>query len=234
MKLVSFALVSALAFAGCKKKEADAPASTTTQPTGSAAQGSADQGSAAAGSAAAPDQGSAAAAGSAAAPDAQGEYVTVLAMHKEPKPDDPVQVKFERFNVKTAKLADTANLEGATATIELDPSSISSGSPKRDDHLKSDSYIGLPKFALVTIDVSNVKKKADNQYAADAKVKFRDIEKTYPITFDVVETTADGVRVKAAHKFPRADFGIGKAPDDKDESVAGDLEIQLQLNLKKS
>jgi polyisoprenoid-binding protein YceI len=215
MKIVP-ALIVALAFAaGCKKDEAAPPAPTATAPT--------------------TGSGSAAAAPTPAAepaPVANADHITVLANHEPAKPGDPVAVKFEKFTVTKAAF-DPANLEGGTATIELDLASISSGSEKRDGHLKTPSYIDLAKFTTATIDVANVKKQGDKGYTADAKVKFRDIEKTYPVTFEVVEATADSVRIKGQQKFTRADFKVGTEPG-PEESVAKDLEIQLQLTLKKT
>lgn len=220
MKTVS-ALIVALAFVaapGCKKKEEPAPAApvATTPTTGSA-------GSAAAAPTPAPAD---------PAPSAAADHITVLAKHEPEKAGDPVKVTFSKFTVTKATF-DPANLEGATATIELDLASLSSGSEKRDGHLKTASYIDLSKFTTATIDVVNVKKQGDKGYTADAKVKLRDIEKTYPVTFEVVETTADSVRIKGQQKFTRADFKVGGEPG-PEESVAKDLEVQLQLTLKKT
>lgn len=209
----------------CKKKEEPAPRPAVTEGSGSAA------GSAATGSAA-----GSATAGSAAAevPDANADSISVFATHAKPKPDDPVEVKFTKFSVTNAKF-DPKNLEGGTATVELDLASLSSGSAKRDGHLSSPDYIDLSKFTTATIDIANVKKKDDQSYAADAKVKFRDIEKTYPVTFQVLETKDDGtVRIGAEQAFTRADFKLGKDTTDETESVAGPLTIKLQLTLKNS
>lgn len=216
MKIVS-AVIVALAFAAapaCKKKEAAPPSPTATAPA-------AGSGSAAAAPAA-----------PAPAPQATADFITVLGRHEPAKPSDPVQVKFSRFAV-TKAVFDPANLEGGTATIEVDLASLATDSEKRDGHLKSEAYINLGKFTTATIDVANVKKAGDKSYSADAKVKFREIEKTYPVTFEVFETTADSVRIKGNQKFPRADFNVGKEPG-PDESVAKELEIQLQLTLKKT
>jgi polyisoprenoid-binding protein YceI len=200
--------LSVVAAAACKK-EAAAPPPPTTAPAPTAA-------------APAPVP----------TPASSTDHITVLASHEPAKPNDPVQVSFTRFNVTKAAF-DPANLEGATATIELDLASLTSGSEKRDGHLKSASYIDLAKFTTATIDVANVKKATDKSYTAEAKVKFRDAEKTYPVTFEVVESTADGVRIKGTQKFARADFNMGTEPGPQ-ESVAKELEIQLQLTLKKT
>lgn len=217
LKLIALAAVLAAAPA-CKKKDESKPATTEV--------GSADT----TGSA-----GSATAEGSAATatPDANADFISVFAEHAEKKPDDPVEVKFESFTVKNATF-DPQNIEGGTATIEVDLASLKTGSAKRDKHLSTEDYIDTSQFTTMTIDVANVKKQQGNTYAADAKVSLRGIEKTYPVTFEVVEAKDDWIRVKGEHKFPRLDFKVGKEKTGPDESVAHDLTVKLQLTLKKT
>ncbi|MDX2090220.1 MAG: YceI family protein [Kofleriaceae bacterium] len=218
MKLLS-TLVLAITVAvtpACKKKDETAPAPLTKEPAGSAAPAPKPEPTPA----------------PAPTADANADYVTVLASHHEPKPNDPVEVKFSKFKVTKASF-DPKNLEGGTATIEIDLSSLSSGSEKRDGHLKSEGYIDIAKFTTATIDIANVKKKDDTHYAADAKVSFHGVDKTYPVEFEVVETTADSVKVRGTQKFARADFNLGKEPG-PEETVAKEIEIKLQLTLKKT
>lgn len=166
------------------------------------------------------------------APAATADFISVFASHAEPKPNDPVEVKFTGFSVTKASF-DPANLEGGTATISIDLATLNSGSDKRDGHLKSEAYIDLSKFTTATIDVSNVKKKDEKHYTADAKVDFHGAQKTYPVEFEVIETGADSVKIRGEQRFARADFAIGKEPG-AEESVAKELHIKVQLTLKKT
>ncbi len=215
LKLIALAAALA-ATPACKKKDEPKPATTEV--------GSADT----TGSAAAAE-GSAAT----ATPDANTDFISVFAEHAEKKPDDPVEVKFESFSVKKATF-DPQNIEGGTATIEVDLASLKTGSAKRDKHLSTVDYIDTSKFTTMTIDVGNVKKQQGNTYSADAKVALRGVDKTYPVTFEVVEAKDDWIRVKGEHTFPRLDFKVGKEETGPDESVAHDLTVKLQLTLKKT
>lgn len=218
LKLIVLAAALAVTPA-CKTKEEPKPATPTEQ-------GSADTAGSAGSAAAAPTP-------DPATPDANADFISVFADHAEKKPDDPVEVKFEKFTVKNASF-DPQNLEGGTATIEVDLTSLKTGAPKRDAHLQTADYLDTSKFATMTIDVSNVKKQEDNKYSADAKVSLRGIDKTYPVTFEVVEAKDDWVRIKGEHKFSRLDFQVGKEQIGPDESVAHDLVIKVQLTLKKT
>ena len=172
-------------------------------------------------------------------PAAAGDRVDVLARHRPNAgqadlDSDPVVVHFDKFAVTKASF-DPKNLEGGTATIELDLASIKSGSQERDDDLKSPEFLDVAKFATAVIEVANVKKQADARYTADATVKLRGTTKTYPVTFEVLSTTADTVRIKGEHAFSRLDFSIGVDPaKDPTERVDTALTIQFVLTLQQS
>jgi polyisoprenoid-binding protein YceI len=162
------------------------------------------------------------------------DSIVVLGSHSEPKPGDPVKVEFTKFKVVKAAF-DPKKIVGGKATIEIDATSLKTDSDKRDAHLQSPDFIDTSKFATITVDIGNVKKKADKTYSADATVKFRALTKKYPVTFDVVEQTDDSIRIKGEAKFSRLDFKVGKASKDpKEAPVANELAIQMLLTLKKT
>ncbi len=170
------------------------------------------------------------AAGSAAPKsDPTADYVHVLGHHNPAKPTDPVVIDIPKFQVVKASF-DPKKIEGGTAELTLDLSSLSSGSAKRDKHLSSPDYLDVAKFATVTIDIDDVKKSGDRTYTADADIQIHGMEKKLPVTFDVIDTLPDGIRVHAKQGWKRSDFAIG-APEGGDESTADAQEIELQLTL---
>ncbi|MCW5804621.1 MAG: YceI family protein [Deltaproteobacteria bacterium] len=210
------------------------PAGGGSDTTAQAGSGSGDSKPAGGGS----DTGSAAQAGSgsadaAPAADPNADFIEVLADHTEKKKEDPVVVKFEKFKVAKAAF-DPAKIEGGTATIEVDLTSLKTGSDKRDGHLATKDYFdsGVAAFATMVIDVADVKKKGDDKhFTANATVKLHGVEKKLPVEFEVVDAKDDWIRVKGEHKVKRNDFKIGKT---KDEPVADDLTFRMQLTLKKT
>ncbi len=162
------------------------------------------------------------------------DRIVVLGKHRPAKPTDPVLVRFDKFSVVRASF-DPQKIEGGTATIELDLASLRSGSSERDDDLKSASYIDIGKFATATIEIASVKRKADKTFTADATVKLRGATKTYPVTFEVLEQSADSIRIKGEHTFSRLDFSIGTDPGtDPQQQVDLELTIQMLVTLKNS
>ena len=166
------------------------------------------------------------------------DRIDVLARHlpaagKEDLDSDPVVVHFQNYTIKQASF-DPANLEGATATIELDFTSIKTGSEERDSDLKLPEWIDVSTYPTATIEVANVKKQADSQYTADAKVTFHGIVKTFSIPFTVLATTANSVRIKGEQPFSRLDFGIGShLSADLEARVATPVVLQFVLTLVK-
>lgn len=172
-----------------------------------------------------------------AAPVAAPDRVEVLARHravagKEDLDADPVVVHFDRFAVTKARF-DPRHLEGGTATIELDMTSIKTGSEERDNDLKSPDYIDVGRFATATVDVTNVKQQGATTYTADATVAFRGLSRTYPVTFAVLAATDRSVRIKGEHTFSRLDFAVGIDPaTDPSERIDTPLVIQWVLTLQ--
>jgi polyisoprenoid-binding protein YceI len=168
--------------------------------------------------------------------DDKSDWIKVFATHTAPNPADPVEVKFEKFKVAKASF-DPKKIEGGTATIEIDVASLKTNDPKRDEHLNTPDYLDSKKFTTATVEIGNVKKKDDKNFTADATIKFHGVDKKYPVTFEVLETTDDSIRVKAEHKFDRRDFKVGKEPNPdrtKGDGVAAELTIKMQLTLKKT
>lgn len=160
--------------------------------------------------------------------DEKADALVVYAGHTEPKPIDPVAVRFEKVTVKKAKF-DPKKIEGGTAEVEIDVNSLKTDSAKRDAHLKSGDYTNAAKFGTINVKVANVKKKDDKTFTADATVKFMGATYKWPVTFEVLEQLADGsVRVRGEHKFTRKDIKIGK---DAGDPVGQDLRAQLTVTV---
>ena len=166
--------------------------------------------------------------------DAEPDSIVVLAKHTQQKPDDPVHVQFTSFKVVKATF-DPKKIEGGKATIEIDATSLKTGADKRDAHLNTPDFLDTKKFPKITVDIDKVKKAGDKKFTAEATVKFRDVTKKYPVTFDVVDQTADSIRVKSEVAFSRLDFKVGKdSTDPKVAPAQNELTIQMALTLKKT
>jgi polyisoprenoid-binding protein YceI len=166
-------------------------------------------------------------------PAAGADYVKVIATHNPPKPEDPVLIEIQKFAVTKASF-DPANLEGGTAELELDLSSIKSDNPKRDGHLQSPDYFDTGKFPKAVVKVDNVKKTNDKTYTADATVDAHGVSVKLPVTFEVLETTPDSVKIHSKQTFKRLGFKVGKPTEGAEaDGTADEQTLELQLTIKK-
>jgi polyisoprenoid-binding protein YceI len=207
------ALAVALAASACKQHDGGATAGSAA-PTDPAA-GSPGSGSALPGG-----------------PDDRGDhpdYVRILGHHDPAKPTDPVVIQIQRFRLVKAKF-DPDDLTGGTADLELDLSSLDSGSAKRDKHLRSADMLDVDDFATAKIHVDNVKKAGNASYTADATVDVHGLTRKIPVTFDVLGPTSNGLRVKGTASFDRFDFAIGSRDDGVPIADRQDIEIELTLS----
>ncbi|ACY12973.1 YceI family protein [Haliangium ochraceum] len=221
MKRIARILVTvgatAMLFAGCSKEEPVAEEPVAEEPA--AEEPAAEEPAAEEPAAAAAEEGA--------------DFVKLYASHEPATEADPVIIEIQTFQVTEASF-DPANLEGATAAFELDLTSIKSDKEKRDAHLQTPDYLDTGKYGMATVKVHDVKKVDDDTFSAQADVNFREMDKTFPIEFDVVGSTEDTVTIKGMHEFDRMDFGVGKEPDGENEKVAKNVKIEMQLTLKKS
>jgi polyisoprenoid-binding protein YceI len=155
-----------------------------------------------------------------------GDYVKVLGSHDPAKPTDPVEVRFTKFKVTEARL-DPEDLRGATATLEVDLTSLQSGSDKRDRHLRSADYIDTSKHTSAVIKVGKLA-KVGNEYRGAAEITTRGVTKALPVTITVLATTASTVRVRGELAFQRSAFGVGKVEGDP---VANAMRAVVELEL---
>jgi len=162
--------------------------------------------------------------------DPAGDWVKVTASHAKPKPTDPDVFSIPKFQVLKADF-DPEKIEGGTADLALDVTSLVSNNPRRDEDIKGPDYLDVNKFTTVTIHVDNVKKAGDNHYTADANIDAHGLQQKMPVEFDVVQINQQAIQIHGTHTFKRLDFGIG-APEGQD-SVGSDVTIEMQLTIQK-
>ena len=158
------------------------------------------------------------------------DFVRAFGGHYPADAADPVQVAFARFSVSESRF-DPQNLEGGTATVEIELASLKTDRDKRDNHLRSDSYFDVSKFPAAVIKIGNVQKAGADVYRAQAEVTCHGITVRWPVAFAVVAQQGTSIRIYARHAFSRLDFGIGGTPDGQRERVGTGVTLEMLLTL---
>lgn len=219
---------AALVLPGCGKKKGDDAATSTSKGSPTAGSGS-PKGAGSDGTTKAPTPAPADPAPTAPPPAPPADYFKVKAAHTDAS-KGPFELQFGTWSVVKASF-DPANLEGATAELEIDMASVSTGNASRDASLKSMNYFDVGKYPKATVKVDNVKKSGDTRYTADAEVEIYGNEKKMPFTLDVVASAADRVTVKVSLPFSRHDFSVG--PKEADAPYAAEVVVDAVVTLKK-
>jgi polyisoprenoid-binding protein YceI len=79
---------------------------------------------------------------------------------------------------------DAAHPERSSVSLTIVASSIDTGTPDRDAHLRSDDFFGAEKFPSITFESTRMVKKDDEHYDVTGTLTIRDVAKevTLPVT----------------------------------------------------
>jgi polyisoprenoid-binding protein YceI len=134
------------------------------------------------------------------------------------------------------------DVSASTARAEIDASSIQSGAPDRDGHLRSPDFLDVERFPKITFASTALEAVSETEAKMTGDLTIRDT--TRPVTLDVefVGTTpdlfTDGTRVAftATTKFDREDFGLtwNKALESGGVLVGKTVKLSLEVAAVKS
>jgi len=92
-----------------------------------------------------------------------------------------VEGNFKDFDIKV--MSDKADFTDASIEVTIQANSLDTDNVKRDDHLKSDDFLGTETYPVIKFISESLKKIGDGEYQLTGKLTIRDVTKTE--TFDV-------------------------------------------------
>jgi polyisoprenoid-binding protein YceI len=109
---------------------------------------------------------------------------------------------------------DPANPANSTVEASVDVTTISTGDPQRDGHLKSADFFEVEKYPTMTFKSTSVKRNGDEDYTVTGDLTLHGVTK--PVTFAVEGPSAPGkdpygntrIGLSATTKINRKDFGV--------------------------
>ena len=93
-----------------------------------------------------------------AAPNSQPDSIVALVKHTVPDAADPVRVQLERWKVVKATF-DPKKVEGGTATIEIDATSVKTGSDTLDALSQTAQFLNTKKFPKIVVEIDHVNER---------------------------------------------------------------------------
>ena len=134
--------------------------------------------------------------------------------------------KFRKFNAQLS--LDTAKLDKAKGSIEIDLASIDTGSGEADQEVVGKSWFNVAAHPKASFVLKTLKATGANQYEALGQLTLKG--QTRDLTVPV-KLTPQG-QLSGSFVMKRADFGIGEGMWAKFDVVANEITVQFNLNLK--
>ncbi|WP_243359361.1 YceI family protein [Fundidesulfovibrio terrae] len=83
---------------------------------------------------------------------------------------------------------DPQNLEGSVIDVSVDMASISTGVPKRDEHLKSPDFFDVGKYPAMWFVSQKITSKGGSEYVAEGDLTIKDVTKRIQLPFTYLGT----------------------------------------------
>jgi polyisoprenoid-binding protein YceI len=107
---------------------------------------------------------------------------------------------------------DPADPAAAKVKVDIDPASIDTKTPKRDDHLRSSDFFDVAKFPTMTFESTKVTKGEGNAFSVEGNLTMHGVTKpvTLAVNFLGSGPALGGQRAgfEATTKIDRKEFGI--------------------------
>lgn len=141
----------------------------------------------------------------------------------------PVQGSFVNFE-GTINFDPNA-LENAKARIEIDITSITTGSEDRDTQAKSEEWFATQNFRKAIFESESFTKTGDDSYKADGNLTIREI--TLPISLPFTLTISDDGKTALMDSqitLKRLDFGVGQGQWETEEAIDNTVKITIKVS----
>jgi len=143
-----------------------------------------------------------------------------------------VRGKFETFE---STLTTTDDLVGSSVAVDVELSSVNTGTADRDNHLRSGDFFNVETHPKMSFRSTDVIVKGDNELVVSGDLTIKDVTKPFELKVELLGEGGDpwgGTRigVEATGEISRKEFGIDfNIPLEGDKVMIGD-KISITIN----
>ncbi len=145
-------------------------------------------------------------------------------------------------NLSGTILFDSANVTKSSVEATVDVTTVDTGVPQRDGHLKSPDFFDAAKYPSMTFKSTSIAKSSDG-YDVTGDLTLHGTTKSVVLHMDAPgkeQTAMDGKTLlrgfSATTKIHRQDFGLtwkGPATSSGDAVLGDDVKVELEIEAKK-
>ena len=141
----------------------------------------------------------------------------------------PVTGVFKRF--KAAITLDPAHLESASAKVDVEVGSLSTGADEADDTARDKAWLDAQAFPKASFASTAIKTVAPGKYEAAGRLTLKGKTHDVKVPFTLA-AQPDGSAVAAGELvIHRTDFGIGGGEWNQGDLVANDATVRFRITL---
>jgi len=139
----------------------------------------------------------------------------------------PVEGKFAKFTVQLA--FDAANPNEGRVQVELDMSSIDTGSEEANDEVKGKGWFDVKNYPTARFVSGTVKTLGSGRYELAGKltIKGRTKDVVAPFTF---KPAGQGALFEGAFVLKRLDYAIGEGLWSDTDTVANEVQVKFRIS----
>lgn len=136
--------------------------------------------------------------------------------------------KFTDFDLELELVDEDWTQSQATFTIQA--TSINTGIPERDQHLRSKDFFNVEEYPTITFTSKNIIRIDDSRYEAKGTFRMHGVSKEITLPFQIMGYDGKSVGVQIRTKLNRLDYGVGT--NFKHTTTANFLakEIEVEIN----
>lgn len=134
--------------------------------------------------------------------------------------------KFKKFSAQVS--LDTAKLDKAKGSIDIDLASIDTGSSEADQEVVGKSWFNVAAHPKASFVLKGLKATGANQYEATGQLTIKGQSRDISAPLKLSPQGA----LTGSFLLKRADFGIGEGMWAKFDVVANEITVNFNLNLK--
>jgi len=134
--------------------------------------------------------------------------------------------KFKKFSAQVS--LDTAKLDKAKGSIDIDLASIDTGSSEADQEVVGKSWFNVAAYPRASFVLKGLKATGANQYEATGQLTIKGQTRELHAPFKLSPQGA----LTGSFVLKRGDYGIGEGMWAKFDVVANEITVNFNLNLK--
>lgn len=147
-----------------------------------------------------------------------------------------VSAQFAGFNGRIA--FDPDNLGESKVRIEIDMTSLETGSDDRDSQARSSEWFAAQEYPAAVFESELFTHIESNRYEVQGNLSIRDVTLplNMPFTLDITDDDQGGqvARMKASLTLKRLDFGVGQGQWAAEDAIANAVGIEVDLSANRT